>query len=188
MSHPQREVVAPRRLVAGIGVLVALVAAFDLQAFLPANVVSLPGQRQAEPVVRTLLPQGWAFFTRSPRSPDLAVYALRPDGQVRDIARGAYAEPRHAFGLDRSARAQATELAMLINGVPESSWQPCRDKTEQCLTQGSGPLRPVSNQTRSPSVCGPAVIARTEPVPWAYRDLIPGEVRLTHVVRLEVSC
>ncbi|WDZ86561.1 SdpA family antimicrobial peptide system protein [Micromonospora cathayae] len=189
MADNRNRVVVPRRPVLWIGLLVALVALFDLQTFLPGNAVSLPGQRQAAPVLRALLPQGWAFFTKSPRSPDLVVHAVRPDGQLDDVTTGSYAEPRYAFGLDRSARAQATELALLVSGLPGSAWRSCRQPTEACLAEAvPTPAAPVRNSDDTPSLCGPVVLARTEPVPWAYRDLVAGEVRFTHVVRLEVSC
>jgi antimicrobial peptide system SdpA family protein len=172
-----------------VGLLVGLVALFDLQTFLPGNAVTLPGQRQAAPVLRALLPQGWAFFTKSPRSPDLTVHAVRPDGRLADVTTGAYAEPRYAFGLDRSARAQATELALLVARLPDPAWQRCRQPTDACLVEAvPGPATAVRSGDDTPSVCGPVVVARTEPVPWAYRDLVAGEVRYTHVARLEVSC
>ncbi|MGC5054050.1 SdpA family antimicrobial peptide system protein [Micromonospora sp. DT48] len=189
MADNRNQVVVPRRPVFWIGLLVGLIALFDLQTFLPTNAITLPGQHQATSVFRVLLPQGWAFFTKSPRSPDLAVHAIRPDGRLENITAGANAEPRYAFGLDRSARAQPTELALLVSQVSADAWQQCRQPTEACLGEGaSTSANPVRSQKDTPTVCGPVVIARTEPVPWAYRDLVAGEFRFTHVVRLEVSC
>lgn len=189
MADNRNQVVVSRRPVFWIGLLVGLIALFNLQTFLPGNAVTLPGQQQVAPVFRALLPQGWAFFTKSPRSPDLSVHAIRSDGRLDDITTGAYAEPRYSFGLDRSARAQATELALVVSRIPGSVWQQCRQPTAACLIEAmSTPATPVRSGDDTPSVCGPVVIARTEPVPWAYRDLVAGEFRYTHVVRLEVSC
>ena len=180
-------VAVPGRMVMWIGLVMALLAAYDLQAFLPANVLGLPGQSVVDAGFRAALPQGWAFFTKSPRSMDIVAYAVDRDGNVRIAMLGAYADPANTFGLDRGARAQGAELALLISQVPTSAWRPCERPAAECLTGAAG-AGALQNDSRARTMCGPIVLAQQTPVPWAYRDLVSDRMRVTDVARVVVSC
>jgi antimicrobial peptide system SdpA family protein len=175
-----------RRLLRLIVLILVLVAAYDLQAFLPANVLRLPKQDQVSPNIRHFLPQGWAFFTKSARSPDVDIYAVAGP-ELRSIAAGAFAEPGNAFGLDRAVRARGTESAFLINGLKPADWRPCTGSAEACLAAAAAPVS-IRNTYSKPTICGPVMLIRTEPVPWAYRDLTDGERRITDIARAQVAC
>lgn len=173
------------RLVGSITLILVLLAAYDLQAFLPENVVRLPYQEEASRHLRAVLPQGWAFFTKSARSEDVEIYALT-DGSLRSVRAGALAEPRNAFGLDRKARAQGPEMATLVRDLGPDAWQPCTGDVLSCVPGSS--TTGLRNGYDAPTICGDIVFVRTEPVPWAYRDLVPSERRPTSAARAEVSC
>ncbi|GIJ24189.1 SdpA family antimicrobial peptide system protein [Micromonospora lutea] len=173
------------RLVGSITLILVLLAAYDLQAFLPANVVRLPYQDAVSGHLRPVLPQGWAFFTKSARSEDVEIYALT-GGSLRNVSAGALAEPRNAFGLNRKARAQGPEMATLVQQLRSEAWQPCTDDVLSCARESS--TTRMRNAIDAPTICGDIVFVRTEPVPWAYRDLVPDEKRATFAARAEVSC
>lgn len=173
------------RLVGSITLILALLAAYDLQAFLPTNVVRLPYQEAVSEQLRPVLPQGWAFFTKSARSEDVEIYALT-DGSLREVSAGALAEPRNAFGLNRKVRAQGPEMATLVQELGADAWQPCTDDVLSCVPGVSA--TGVRNAYDAPTICGNIVFVRTEPVPWAYRDLVPDERRAIFAARAEVSC
>lgn len=185
MAADDEQVPVPRRLIASITLILALVAVYDLQAFLPANVLHLPGQEHLSPNIRHLLPQGWAFFTKSARSADVDVYALSAPGRP-SVAAGAFAEPRNAFGLDRAVRARGPESAFLTAGLRPADWHRCAGPPEACLSEAA-PVA-VRNTYPSPTICGPVMFARTEPVAWAYRNLVAEEKRITDVARVQVTC
>lgn len=173
------------RLVGSITIILALLAAYDLQAFLPENVVRLPYQEAASRQLRVVLPQGWAFFTKSARSEDVEIYALT-DGSLRSVSAGALAEPRNAFGLDRKVRAQGPEMATLVQELGPDAWQSCAGDVLSCVA--GSPTIGVRNAYDAPTICGAVVFVRTQPVPWAYRDLVPDEKRAMFAARAEVSC
>ncbi|GAA2369804.1 SdpA family antimicrobial peptide system protein [Streptomyces carpaticus] len=171
------------RAVAGLW-LVAIV--YIAQIHLPSNVVTLPGQTAAAPAVRTLAPQGWSFFTKSPRDPELTAYALR-EGTWQELRRAPHAEPRNWFGLDRASRAQGVETALLLHQLPEPDWHPCDADLPACLAAAPPPAA-VTNPSPEPTLCGRIAVVQLRPVPWAWRDLLPDTHTPDSLVSLDVTC
>lgn len=69
-------------------------------------------QGTVENSVATLLPQGWAFFTRSPREPQIYLFE-EIDGKV---VKKSYpnASMESAFGFTRKVRSKGIELGHLM--------------------------------------------------------------------------
>lgn len=67
-------------------------------------------------------PQGWGFFTRSPRQEKHLVYQVLPDGQLSPVQRknGAF---KNWFGLSRASRRINMETAQLVEVTKaDSDW------------------------------------------------------------------
>lgn len=170
------------RLTIAIGVAGAALAALAVYASLPANAIQLPQgiTRSAE----ELMPQGWNFFTASP----LTVY---PQAFERSAAGawvyqgGSLAVPSDLFGLDRSRRALGTEIALLIQYVPEQDWRKCDSAPTRCLDRAPVAVRLVNTSTLG-NLCGDVGFVQQRVLPWAWRDT--GTVMPSSVIRAEVSC
>lgn len=132
-------------------------------------------------------PQGWAFFTRNPREPVDRLYRLRSGTWER--ANYANTSPRNLFGVRRAARAVNVEMAALVAQAPDDAWRDCEAPLEECLAADGGlPPVPVTNPSALRTLCGPLVVERRPPVPWAWsgsgRDIhMPGRV-----LRIDVDC
>jgi len=160
-----------------------LLVAYVLHAALPASPFGLPGPDSKS--IRTFMPQGWAFFTKSPRTETPTVYRYSPDGRWHDITAGPLAEPGHVMGFDRTARAQGTELAILIHAAPRDAWRDCDLTPTDCLsaTTVSGVITNRSNQH---SACGEIGLVVQQVLPWAWRDA--PTVMPSKVLRVRVTC
>lgn len=178
---------ADLRLGRSIATLIALAAVavvYVLHAALPATPFELPfGNPQA---FRTVVPEGWGFFTMSPRTPDVMVYGARPDGGWRQLTVGAHEGADSLMGLNRRNRSQGTEVAIVANQLPPERWSACEREPLDCLTALSPQPVRVSNFSNLHSVCGDVGLVMQDVLPWAWRGL-PTEMP-SKVVRVVVSC
>jgi antimicrobial peptide system SdpA family protein len=153
---------------------------FVLDASLPYNPIRLPISGQQ---VHAWLPEGWGFFTRDPREPDLYVYR-NSHNRWETASLGPHSQPRHIFGLSRSSRAQGVELGLLLHRTPHTKWAECRGDPVLCLM--AAPTVTVQNPSSSPTLCNELGVILQPPVPWAWSA---HKIRMpSKVIRLEVSC
>jgi antimicrobial peptide system SdpA family protein len=132
-----------------------------------------------------VFPQGWAFFTRDPREPVDEAY--RPGERLVPILYP-NSSARNLFGFSRRARAQNVEMAALLLEVPASAWKECRAPLRRCLEVAPGCAVAVANVSVTRQICGPVVVERQPPVPWAW-GRSTGRIHMpSKVVRLEVAC
>lgn len=166
-------------------VLSAVIGSYAVHSQMPTNALELPGEGQLRPALRVLLPQGWAFFTRSPREERYYTYRKEVDGwSVASL--GPHSEAGNLFGLDRRSRAQGVELGLLHGVIPGGAWHKCAEHPLRCL-DGVTPIS-VSNRSPAPTLCGEIGIALQEPVPWAWSSARAELTMPSRVVRLEISC
>lgn len=169
----------------GIGVLALLAVAlvYVAHASIPETALRLPFESRA--VTRQLVPEGWAFFTRDPREPDIRAYALE-DASWTQIDQSYHGG---ALGFDRSSRHQSREVGYLLQGLPPADdWPQCTEALAGCLERHSNrERRIISNEfpgTRR--LCGTVAIVLADPPPWAWAGL---EVSSSSSVQLlEVEC
>lgn len=172
--------------VAAIAALWLLIAVYAIDAALPSNVVHLPFENAFN--ARRLVPQGWGFFTRSPREADLEPYALdEATGEWTRVSRAPHSEPRNVFGLRRASKGQRIELALVRSTVPKEAWSDCEGDPFDCL-DGSETSGPVANTSPGPTVCGIVGLVSQEPVPWAWARSDAGVEMPSRVARVEVTC
>jgi antimicrobial peptide system SdpA family protein len=185
---PTEPTTAPERLGAVVAALIALgalVCGYVVHAQLPANAVQLPYEARLSHSVRLVLPQGWAFFTRSPRAPDVVPYR-RVDGRWVSALATPNAEPRNLFGLSRTARAQGVELGVLIGDVRPDQWLACTVDPLVCLDRAT-PVA-LTNTSLVPTLCGEVGLVSQQPLPWAWSEARDETVMPGRVARLETSC
>lgn len=133
----------------------------------------------------TVMPQGWAFFTRDPREPTPVLYAHGSSGWTEVSLK--HTSRTNAYGFRRIARIHGQELAALLSQVPAEAW------TE--VAAGSDPVRVhvlehhfVQNPARRPDLCSSLLVVVREPVPWAWARARRHVFMPGRMVRLEVSC
>jgi antimicrobial peptide system SdpA family protein len=163
---------------------VAVFAAFLVIVSLPYNPVSLREER-VEREVRSFMPEGWAFFTRSPREQRIDILLKTEHGWERNPL-APMGRPSNWFGLHRQPRAQSVEMAMLFDQIDPGAWLPRQDELENALDTVS-PL-PVENTSPNPVLTGTICLHRYEPVPWAWArlttpDKMPGEFVVLEIHR-----
>ena len=163
-----------------------LLAAFAVTvavAAMPFNTLNLSDDLRS--TVMSLIPEGWGFFTKNPRDPEIQVAVLH-NRRLEKLNIVSSFEAKYAFGFNRLSRAQGLELDALLGELQASSvWRDCQQKTSICAENLLVQKRLV-NSAQFPTLCGNLVLFERRPVPWAYRNMNPNmPSRLT---RVEVVC
>lgn len=130
----------------------------------------------------SILPEGWAFFTRDPREASKSVY-VRENGHW---VRHSQAQSRVWLGLKRDDRVEGAEIEKLMSLVPESKHFHCDGSLDACLANPKLPVARVVNPMRVRSLAGEVVIASAQPVPWAWSAARDQVFMPSDVVKLNV--
>lgn len=182
---------ARKRLAEVGGVLIALVGfwlifgLYVVHAFLPYNPVKPPFA--AELRTKLWMPEGWAFFTRDPRS-ERVYYFVYNGATWVDASVGPQSRASNFFGLNRRARAQNVEAGLLLNEQRvREAWRVCERSPSSCLAPAYA-VNAVTNASPRPTLCGLVGVARQRPIPWAWRRSRDRVVMPSVAVTLEVTC
>ncbi|WP_420897921.1 SdpA family antimicrobial peptide system protein [Cryobacterium algoricola] len=140
----------------------------------------------AKGAIQAALPQGWAFFTRSPEDPSLVPYVTGSDGTWNRADTLPQGSVTNLFGLSRNQRAQGTELALIVSRVPKLT--ACDDYLSECLAMPVAHSYSFANPTSSQFFCGPLRVVLQTPVKWSFRNETPEEVRAEQFVDIDISC
>jgi antimicrobial peptide system SdpA family protein len=167
---------------ASLGLLATVLALWAVHAAMPANAIQLP--LESSRTVQTLLPQGWAFFTADPAQVYPQAYQHGREGQWINSG-GSLAEPGDIFGLDRSKRAQGTEMALLMQDIPARDWRACTAQPTACLSRAPVAARLINTSTLQ-NLCGDVGIVQQQQLPWAWHG--SGTIMPSQIVRVEVTC
>lgn len=174
-----------------VGVIVTLLGVFwgtlifyTLHASLPHNPVRLPYENKT--AIRMVIPEGWAFFTKSPRDPNHLLFVM-DRGQWKSAALSPVAKPSNAFGLNRAVRAQGVEFGLLTQQIGESAWSDCEEDPLRCLSRMDSALH-LENVSPGPTLCGTVGIAMREQLPWAWRKSSHVIEMPSMVLKAKVSC
>lgn len=155
---------------------------YSFHAALPANPIRLPFAEAVD--IRTMAPQGWAFFTRDPREADIDVRAaeaawtslLHPNNSTFSL-----------LGASRDARAQRIELGMLSTRIPSAKWVRCKGDPAICLEESRVVLH-LENDYPIPTLCGDLGFVKAPPVPWAWSGTERSIHMPSKISRVTVSC
>jgi len=147
--------------------------------------LNLPASSQLWSLLRPTVPEGWGFFTKSPRDDDFYIYSLQTGTPV-SIFRGPVLRAINAFGLERAPRAQGAEYGLLIQSLQAANWSPCDGDLARCAARL--PAHTLRNPSSHPLLCGPLLMMQQPPLPWAWTGFHPQPQMPMNVVRVKVTC
>lgn len=160
------------------------IVAYSVHPILPANPIELPLEEKS-PLVH-FLPQGWAFFTRDPRSMDMSAFVRTTDATWHSLPSGNRFWP-HLLNFSRRWKLAGVEIGIVLSEMSDLQWQACEELPTTCLEKAplSGTMENIMSQ---PSLCGEVGMVRQPPIPWAWRQSSEETVMPSEVLRLQVSC
>lgn len=170
-----------------IAVAFLAIAAYPATTFSPLKKPVLGAQStQQISTYQLLLPEGFAFFTRDPREPDIKRYR-RHEGSWRQAGLGPHSLPSNLLGLDRWSRTQGVEYAMLLQEYELEEWTDCDGDPIACL-DSIAVADTIQNADPQPTLCGVIGFVRQEPVPWAWSSNRESLSMPAHILKLNVIC
>lgn len=137
-----------------------------------------------------LVPQGWAFFTRSPREAQILLYEITSEGKLRKFPHK-HSSYRNLFGINRKSSKLLTEIQGIKSKIPDSlfnntKWNYQSSSTD--LTSITNQLYSIRNEVYSPIMCGKYALFFQKPIPWAWLESRNSINMPAKVIYLEVSC
>lgn len=117
--------------------------------------------------LRTIMPEGWAFFTRDPRESDYEYFEIK-NGTLRRNNKFPFSIPANFFGLKRTPKLLNSELFMVMNQLDSSVLR----QADGCTLKELSLLKPTFHNVRNPSktrllqdsIC----VILYKPIPWAW--------------------
>lgn len=114
--------------------------------------------------VNALVPEGWSFFTRNPRSEMADIYKI--EGYKITRLSLSNAESENLFGLSRKSRKIGMELSLIANKVTVDDWKLIPAISLENLPKNFKPLRAEKDFYFIKK--GKYVISVYDPIPWAW--------------------
>jgi len=141
----------------------------------------------------SFVPQGWAFFTRSPREAQIAIYQ-KDEHDNFTIINQRHAHYSHLFGLIRRPSKLLGELQMIKRQIATDkyidttfSYQTLKVIDDQQLIN-SLPLEVFENRFYKPDLCGEYIIVFQKPVPWAWSKNIRSVKMPCKMIKVKILC
>ena len=180
-----------------VPILLTVTIAYSSMLAMPPSALELPGVQYFERVGIVFFPQGWAFFTKSPRTPELLAMAMPEsgllEGPLESLAYGPNTQARWFFGADRTSRIQEFEYELLNSASSDLGWFSCEARASvECVRRAEvlGAERSdITNHFPAATLCGDIALLRTGVTPWAYANAgFPDRSTVDELKLLRVSC
>lgn len=130
---------------------------------LPYNSLNMQVYSKRAALYRRFFPEGFSFFTRNPREPQIVLYSMDLESIIKPNNSVDY-----LLGFDRSGRALSIELGTIWNVVHDQKWFDCYTLTPGCFNNTLLPVYEVENKSSPPMLCGEYYLTLSEPIPWAW--------------------
>jgi antimicrobial peptide system SdpA family protein len=129
-------------------------------ASIPFNPLSLPFSKATQ--VYSLIPEGWGFFTRNPKEPNVLMY--KKQGVTWINSTRSNSDPVFWFGLSRKNRTIMSESMTAINNIKDSLWV----KRDGKINFNVSKIILIKSAFKKPLISGDYVVIRQDPIPWAW--------------------
>lgn len=176
----------PRIVVSSAVALITVTVGF---VSLPSQVYAPRGWNEAIQSVQSVIPQGWAFFTRDPREATVIPFTESGGGWV-NVNRGPNAQPEYAFGMNRESRLTEFDTEGISAAAGDDvEWFECSSfDHSECIEEAEGEREPVEVSTSGWDLrlCGPVALVKEEPVPLSFGRL-GGQPELSAIL-FDVEC
>jgi antimicrobial peptide system SdpA family protein len=143
-------------------VLVCLVVLFIEDVSMQEPIVKI--NYRVKKIVHSVLPEGWAFFTKDPQKEMKDIYQLVNDHFVKENF--SCAESVNLFGLSRKSAKISMEASFIAAQVPDNLWKTTYNENDFNTIA----IVYTINDTKDLTLIKPGIYLITlyQPVPWAF--------------------
>lgn len=186
----RQRVSVPRSWIVLVSVAAVVAGVYVVQENVAPNVINLPAQAALQASIQTVLPEGWAFFTKPVSSEIIYPFRAEDGGSFHSELVQPNGSPQYVFGWNRVARNQGVEITALLQGIGKTAWSDCTELDRAaCLSAASSKgSKRVHNEMPVKTLCGQIVLSAEQTTVWAYRDLTSAASIPIESLALDVSC
>ncbi|WP_052329795.1 SdpA family antimicrobial peptide system protein [Thermicanus aegyptius] len=163
-------------VVISAGLLVFLLSA--LQLTLPNN----PTRVLKNMTISKIFPQGWGFYSISPREEQIILY----DENGNLAVDWPNASLSNLFGLLRKGRAQGLEVGIVSAELQENDFTQTEGNLKEAIKSYHGRIITVKNPTPNAMISGKYFVVKYQIVPWTWARLIKQEDAPAKIVEVNV--
>jgi antimicrobial peptide system SdpA family protein len=122
---------------------------------------------------RYVLPEGWSFFTKSPRGEEFSIYKI--EGNELKPAMGNAFSIKYLFGFSRKQRTITTDLTLIYTEIADSLvWKEISQFPPDMNGYIEKSFASYQYNFQNPSLKeGKYILLRREITPWAYWAINP---------------
>ncbi|QZQ55371.1 SdpA family antimicrobial peptide system protein [Curtobacterium sp. TC1] len=140
-----------------------------------------PASKRVANVAREVIPEGWSFFTKSPRESFVVAY----DDEGNAVGTAPNSQGKWSFGLNRASRLGGIDVERVMRKLDPGDWRRCEEGMDVTVCGEGLEHQSVRVTNELNSLCGKITLAREEPVPWAFRGMDP---LIEEIAVVEVRC
>jgi antimicrobial peptide system SdpA family protein len=129
-----------------------------------------------------LFPEGWSFFTRSPREELADIYKISEDKSIDKIS-SQCASPGNFYGISRKSRKIGMELSTIVSKINDSSW--VQMDISKAGTDSLPVLSIPLDSEAEYLLKGNYILKAETPVPWAWSGNKNTKSK-TRVIRIKI--
>ncbi|NBL65069.1 SdpA family antimicrobial peptide system protein [Flavobacterium sp. NST-5] len=131
-------------------------------------------------ILSKTLPEGWGFFTKSPREAGYTVYVVNQGNlellETRNTSSSNY------FGLSRKARKISMEVSIVTDLVATELWQKKSDLSHINLPEN---LVEIDSKNLHFLKNHDLVVVKSYPIPWAWKEIVQPNQIPYEIVRIK---
>lgn len=136
--------------------------------------------------LKMLFPQGWAFFTKSPRDENVQAYHL-VNGKLEVLPGQRQATIDHLMGVKRDARAISVEYATMLYDIPATKWVKCEINASEFIKTHQVVAVKVRNTTPLALLHGDIYLISQATVPWAWSKFAKNVILPSSILHLNIQ-
>jgi len=139
---------------------------------------------------KVVFPEGWAFFTKSPRDDYIQLYQWK-NNKFEEYPYQRQADLNNWVGLKRNARSIGVEFAYLVGKIPqgENQWLGCdAGVLDSCVNDSNFRTFEITNNTKDPLISGRIFAVKRKVIPWAWSSNYKKVKLPIEIISLNVSC
>lgn len=138
-------------------------------------------------IVYSIVPQGWAFFTRNPREAQVLLYEIK-DNKPQKINH-LHSSGCNLMGLNRRSSVYISEIQLVRAELSDSLFSDT-EWNYQNSSLGYIPEKQyiVRNKVSNPLLCGEYLLVLQQPIPWAWSSKIKTMKMPAKIIRIKLIC
>lgn len=139
----------------------------------------------------SFVPQGWAFFTRSPREAQIILYKKNDENNKYEEINQRHADIHNLFGLNRKPSKILGELQFAKSEIPQNIYFDTvfNYQTKHIIDEVKE-LKPYyfENKMYDPLLCGDYIVIYQKPIPWAWSKNLDNINMPCKMIKIKFLC